>query len=84
MGPTLPPHPKMYREAWVKPNPVKDLKQDCSTSFVLNPMPTRGHSILDLRIVIVLFGLHGGISHHLAGCPSYFALDYQALLSEAS
>ena len=23
---------------------------------------------MDLRIVIVLFELHGGISHHLAGC----------------
>ena len=42
VGPALPPHPKMYREAWVKPNPVKDLKQDCSTSLSLTPCPWGG------------------------------------------
>ena len=47
---------------------------------VLNPIPVRRHSILDLRIVLVLFELHGGISHPHGGCPSYFTLDYQALL----
>ena len=42
VGPALPPHPKMYREVWVKPNPVKDFKQDCSTSLSLTPCPRGG------------------------------------------